>query len=122
MATFRKERVGELLLSFLAEQVRELSDPRLGLVTLTAVKMSPDLKHANVYWSVLGDAEESPEQLQRKIREVEESFEKTKKLLKRRVAEELKLRFTPELVFHYDEVLARGLRIDNLLAKVHREQ
>lgn len=52
MASFRKERMSDLLLSFVAGELRRLGDIRLDLVTITAVDMTPDLKTAWVYWTL----------------------------------------------------------------------
>lgn len=131
MAKYRKERVSELIHSFLAEQIIRFTDPRMRLVTITAVEMSPDLKSAWVYWTkaafVEGGSEtESGTKDQSEPKEpisteekrvVTDALNGSAKLLKRRIGEELKLRYTPDLVFRYDDSIATGARIDYLLKK-----
>lgn len=116
MASFRKERVGELLLAFLAQELRELSDSRLELVTLTAIKMSPDLKVATLYWS--GHLPTSAKEKKDRISAINEALKGVTGLLKRKIAQNLELRYIPELRFHFDEVFETGSRIDEILAKV----
>ena len=124
MPSFKRERVSELLQGFLAVELRQLADPRLELVTITAVDMSPDLKNATVYWSVLNfgpdavapDAEPvlTPHE---RIRQIDDALEGTTSLLKRRIGTELKLRFTPHLVFRFDHSLENASRIEYLVKK-----
>lgn len=116
---YRKERIGDLLQSFLAEEIRRLSDPRLDFVTLTEVRPSKDLKSAKVYWSVPAvanpesEAQAFPAKRQRE--DIDGALIGAKSFLKKRVGEELNLRYVPELVFVYDESAETGSRIEELL-------
>ena len=111
----RPERVAHLVQQLLAELFsRGMRDPRIGLVTITGVKMSPDLREARVYWTVHGDLE------QRK--HTAKGLEKARGFLRREIGVELKLRVTPELRFTYDEAIDRGERIEQLLRQVHDEE
>lgn len=116
---YRKERIADLLQSFLAEELRRSTDPKLSFVTLTEVRPSKDYKAAKVFWSipaaVLDDsrAQSFPSEAQRK--EVAEALEGVRKHLKKRIGEELELRFVPELNFVYDSSAETGSRIDQLL-------
>src|SRR3954469_13467021 len=111
----RPERVGHLLQQRLAELfARGLKDPRIGLVTITGVKMSPDLREARVYWTVHGDPE------QRK--HTAKGLDKARGFLRREIAAELKLRVTPDLHFTYDEAIDRGERIEQLIREMHDEE
>src|SRR5881398_3453256 len=99
----------------LAERfARGMRDPRIGLVTITGVKMSPDLREARVYWTVHGDAE------QRK--HTAKGLENARGFLRREIGAELKLRLTPTLHFTYDEAIDRGERIEQLIRQVHEER
>ena len=131
MGSFRKQRVSELLLSFLGGELRKLTDPRVSFVTLTGVEMSADLKHARVYWTVLGS--ESGEKVApgiaatefpgvKCIEDAQEALSKLKSLLRKRVGAELNLRYTPNLNFLYDRSLETGARIDQLLAQSAAEE
>ena len=115
MATHsRPDRVGHLLQQKLAELfTRGLKDPRVGLVTITGVKMSPDLREARVYWTVHGE---------RAVRnETERGIEAARGWLRREVGGALGLRVVPDLHFTYDEAIDRGDRIERLLREVHDE-
>jgi ribosome-binding factor A len=98
------EAVREVLSTRLAEG---LKDPRIGFVTVTAVDTSPDLRHARVYVSVLGDAAEREATLA--------GLQSSHGVLQGRIASELRLKHTPELVFAYDDSIDRGMRITELL-------
>ena len=104
----RMRRVDEALRSVLSDAItKDLKDPRVGFVTVTGVKTSPDLRHARVYVSVLGDAETREATLQ--------GLASAHGFLQGRVAAELKLKHTPALAFEYDESIDRGMRISRLL-------
>jgi ribosome-binding factor A len=91
MAPERMRRVDQAVRAVLSDAIaKDLKDPRIGFVTVTAVKTSPDLRHARVYVSVFGD-------------------EPT------RIASELTLKRTPSLEFEYDETVERADRISRLI-------
>jgi ribosome-binding factor A len=85
----------------------ELKDPRVGFVTVTEVRTSPDLRHARVYVSVLGDDDRRAETLA--------GLDSSRGYLQRRVAADLRLKHTPQLAFEYDDSTDRGMRIIELL-------
>ena len=110
----RPERVAHMVQQLLGELfARGMRDPRIGLVTITGVKMSPDLREARVYWTVHGD----PEQRKHTAR----GLDKAKGFFRREIGMELKLRVVPDLHFTYDEAIDRGERIEQLIRKVHEE-
>jgi ribosome-binding factor A len=101
-------RVDEAVRAVLSDAIStDLKDPRVGFVTVTGVKTSPDLRHARVYVSVLGDAPAREASL--------EGLRSAHGFLQRRVAAELTLKHTPALTFEYDESVDRGMRISSLL-------
>jgi ribosome-binding factor A len=104
----RPDRVAQLMQQLLGELfAKGMRDPRIGFVTITGVKMSPDLRDARVYWAVHGEE---------KIRkDTAEGLEAAKGYIRREVARSLKLRVTPDLHFSYDEAIDRGDRIEQLL-------
>jgi len=111
----RPERVAQMVQQLLGEAfARGMRDPRIGLVTITGVKMSPDLREARVYWTVHGDPE------QRK--HTAKGLDKARGFLRHEIAAELKLRVTPDLHFTYDEAIDRGERIEQLIREVHDEE
>jgi ribosome-binding factor A len=88
--------------------VKHLQDPRLGFVTVTAVRTSSDLRHARVYVSVFGDEASREESLA--------GLRSAHGLLQGLLASELKLKHTPTLTFCYDDSIDRGMRISQLLS------
>jgi ribosome-binding factor A len=111
----RPERVAQMVQQLLGEIfARGMRDPRIGFVTITGVKMSPDLREARVYWTVHGDTE------QRK--QTAKGLDNARGFLRRAMGGELTLRVVPELQFTYDEAIDRGERIEQLIRQVHDEQ
>ena len=111
MATRRQRRVSELIhreLSMLL--VREVRDPRLADVTLTEVRVTPDLQLARVYYTILGDAEEA--------RAAGAALESAGGYLRTQLGARVRLRLVPELVFQLDQSAAYGRHIDDLLAQI----
>ena len=108
MARARMRRVDEAMRAVLSDAItRDLKDPRIGFVTVTGVKTSPDLRHARVYVSVMGEENERAATL--------EGLEAAHGYLRGRIASELSLTHTPALSFQYDESIDRGMRISELL-------
>ena len=108
MSSERMRRVDEAMREVLSDAVTQgIKDPRVGFVTVTAVDTSPDLRHARVWVSVLGDA------TQRKLTLA--GLRSAHGYLQRRVASELRLKHTPTLEFHYDDTAERAQRVEQLL-------
>ena len=97
----RTERVGEEFREILAEQIQKLKDPRVGFVTVTGVKVSPDLKHAWVYYTCLGDDSASAGSRARRCG-------RRRPICVRRLGREVRLKFLPELEFEEDADLRAG--------------
>jgi ribosome-binding factor A len=101
-------RVNEAVREVLSARIAEgLNDPRIGFVTLTSVETSPDLRHARVYVSVLGDEAARAESLA--------ALGSAHGLLQKAIATELRMKRTPTLQFVFDESIDRGMRISELL-------
>ena len=100
-------RVNESVRQVVAEALPDLKDPRIGLVTITGVVTSPDLRVATVYVSVLGNA--------RKRRATLDGLESSHGLLQGRLARQLRMKRTPELTFEYDLSVERGVRMTQLI-------
>jgi ribosome-binding factor A len=108
MASDRMRRVDEAVRLVLGDAlVKDVQDPRVGFVTVTAVKTSSDLRHARVYVSVLGDEAARAASL--------EGLRSAHGVLQRALASELRLKHTPTLTFEYDESVDRGMRITELI-------
>jgi ribosome-binding factor A len=103
-------RVDEAIREVLSDAVGQgLKDPRIGFVTVTDVKTSSDLRHARVFVTVLGGADERTATLA--------GLQSAHGLLQRRVAAELRMKRTPALKFVYDDTTDRAMHIEELLAE-----
>ena len=111
----RADRVADLIKieisNLLLKQVR---DPRIGLVTITGVKVTDDLRTARGFFVELGKDQCSEE--------VQAGLGKAAGFLRRELGRRLQLRCVPELVFAYDPSFAYGNRIERLISEIHREE
>lgn len=92
---------------------REVKDPRVGFATITDVRVSPDLRHARIYFSILGSAEQQNATLA--------ALQRAAGFIRRQIGSRIKLRHTPELIFSIDEAFEYGLKMDGLIAQVSQE-
>lgn len=101
-------RINEVLREVVGAAISgDLSDPRIGFVTVTSVETSPDLRAAKVYVSVLGDEEERQATLA--------GLRSSHGVIQSRIAAETRMKRTPTLTFHYDDTIEKGVRISRLL-------
>ena len=108
MSGRRAVRVGEAVRDVIAELLlREIKDPRIGMITLTTVEFSDDLKHAKVYFSCVGD-EGAREQSLRGLRSAAG-------FIRAQVTRRLRLRYAPELSFSFDPGIEMADRLAALL-------
>src|ERR671934_701954 len=106
----RMRRVNEAVREVVSGHIADdLKDPRIGFVTVTGVETSPDLRRARVYVSVLGSDDQKQQAL--------EGLRSSAGFLQSKVGEELRMKRTPTLEFHYDDSIDRGMRISELLDK-----
>ena len=106
--TERMRRVNDAVREVVSARIAEgLRDPRIGFVTVTAVDTSPDLRHARVYVSVLGDEDARATTLA--------GLESAHGVLQQEVGTQLRMKRTPTLEFVFDESVDRGMRITELL-------
>lgn len=104
----RSDRVGDLLLKVLAELlVREIRDPRVREINLTGVKVSKDLRHARIFFSVFGAETNKSDALA--------GLKRATGFIRSKLGKELSLRFVPSIEFSYDETEAEAQRIESLL-------
>ncbi len=114
MSGNRPARVGAQIQKLLAEVLaRGLRDPRLGMVTITSVDVTADLRDARVYWASHGTPAE--------LKATEAGLEAARGFLRRAVSQDLGLRVSPELRFTYDVAIDRGARIEKLLMEVKQQ-
>lgn len=108
----RSYRVGELIHKHLSEIIsRGLKDPRIGFVTVTSVDVTPDLRYARVYYTVIGSEKEK--------KDSGIGIEKATPYIRRQLASKLTIRHTPELTFVYDDSIEYGNRIDSILKDIN---
>lgn len=107
----------------IAEQVREevsqilatdIADPGVGLVTVSRVKVSPDLSLARVYWTLFGDDAEK--------KRTTKALQRAAPFVRHVLATRLTLRRVPEVAFHYDEGLAAHQRVEEILHEIHEAE
>ena len=111
----RQERLGELIAVELSELLRtRVKDPRVGFASITHVEVSGDLRHAKVFVSVMGNAEEEAETMK--------ALRRATGFLRHELATRLVLRYMPELVFKLDTSIEEGARILALIQQVEREE
>jgi ribosome-binding factor A len=107
----RTEKVQKLARQVLGEAIQDLKDPRVGFATVTAVRMTPDLRRARVLVSVLGNEEERAATMA--------GLESAKPHLRGELGRQVRLKFLPELVFELDLASDRAARVEELLGRVH---
>ena len=109
----RKDRVNEQIRRELAELIRsELKDPRVGMVSLTEVEVTPDYAHAKVFFSTLAGED--------KIGEVQQGLKKAAGFLRRELGRRIRLHTIPELHFVHDTSLERGADLSALIDEASR--
>ena len=106
----RTDRVEELLKQEVARLVREeVKDPRVGFATVMDVSVSPDLRHARVFVSVLGDDAEREATIA--------ALQRARGFIRARIGQEVTLKYLPEIRFELDRTLERAARIEELLGE-----
>jgi len=104
----RAKRVGDLIQQELMRLLqREVHDPRVGFATVTEVRMSPDLRSAKIYVSVLGESKAQHDSIA--------ALQHASGFLRGQIGHALRLRFAPELHFVLDETMEKAIRIEQLL-------
>ncbi|MBK7599134.1 MAG: 30S ribosome-binding factor RbfA [Acidobacteria bacterium] len=111
---YRSNRLAEELKNEISRIVnQELRDPRVGFVTITTVKVSPDLKYARIYFSVLGSEDEKKATL--------EALSSAAGFIRRQIGLRIKLRHVPEMTFSYDDTVEHGDRMMRIFEDIKKE-
>lgn len=111
----RPERVADQIRKELSELVaRQVHDPGIGFLTITHVKMTPDLQHARVYYTVIGD--------DKARKDAQRALGRASGFLRRQIASRVRLRTVPELTFFYDESIERQDRIERIMLDLQAER
>lgn len=109
----RYERVAETIKREISGILQEeLKDPRLGFVTVTQVEMTPDLRYAKVFFSVLGNDQQRSD--------TKSALDSSLKFIRGLVAQRINLRFAPEISFYEDRSAEYSVRIEEALQEIHR--
>ena len=103
----RPQRLGDLMQRDLSELIRlELRDPRVGMITITSVDVSPDMSHAKVFFTLLEKD---------KLEDTLHGLKRSAGFLRSQLAKRIKMYTTPELRFTYDESVERGDHLSRLI-------
>jgi ribosome-binding factor A len=106
----RPQRLGDLIQREVSELIRlELRDPRVGMITVTSVDVSPDMSHAKVFFTMLEKG---------KLEDTLHGLKRSAGFLRSQLARRIKMYTTPELRFEYDESVERGDHISRLIDSV----
>ena len=109
----RASRVGDQIRAELAELLaRDVHDPGIGFLTITRVKVSPDLQQARVYYTTIGDDKARTETAR--------ALDRATPFLRRQIGQRLRLKRVPELAFFYDEAIEKGDRIERILLELNK--
>jgi ribosome-binding factor A len=115
MAGSRPSRIGDQLRAELSELLtRQVHDPGIGFLTITHVQVTPDLQIARVYYTTLGD--------EKARRDSKRALERASPFLRRQLGGRLRLKRVPQLEFFYDDSIARGDRIEQILQEISAER
>ena len=108
MAKYRKDRINDAVTEEVSKIIRDVKDPRVAgtMLTVTGAEVSGDLKFAKIFYSVLGEYDQ---------KELKHGLRSVAPYIRSRLAESLNLRMTPELMFVFDESVARGAEISRIL-------
>ncbi len=104
----RSDRVADAIQEAIAGLLlRDIKDPRIGMVTLTGVRVSPDLRHARVFFSVLGDDAQRAQSLN--------GLRSASGFIRTQLARRLNLRVAPDVTFEFDPSVEQAERVSRLL-------
>ncbi len=113
----RSERVADLLQREIADIVlRRVKDPRVGSITITGVKVSDDLKHARIFYCLMGKSTDEDKS------SASEGLGKARGFIRQELGKRLHLRFIPQLNFEYDASIDYGDHIERLLKDLNKEE
>jgi ribosome-binding factor A len=111
----RPDRVGDQVRQELAELIaRQVQDPGIGFLTITRVKLTPDLQQARVFYTAIGDDKQRAE--------TAKALRRATPFLRRQVGRRLRLKHVPELQFLYDETIEQQDRIERIIRDIHTER
>ncbi|MCD5397435.1 30S ribosome-binding factor RbfA [candidate division NPL-UPA2 bacterium] len=111
MASRRVEKVAEAIKEEVSLIIQgEVKDPRIGFLTVTAVELSNNLRYAKIFISVYGSQEEKVKALK--------GLQSATRFIRREIGHRIQLRYTPEIVFKWDESIEKGAHVSSLLRQI----
>ena len=110
----RTEKVQKLARRVLGEEIQALKDPRVGFATVTAVRLTRDLRHARVFVSVLGTPDEQNETMK--------GLRSATPHLRSELGRQIRMKYLPELTFELDHGVEDAERVESLLRRIHEEE
>ena len=115
MASYRRGRVNEAVTNEVSQIAREIKDPRLSglMITITGADVSPDLKFAKIFYSVIGEHE---------AKETAKALKSAAPFVRSQLAKRLNMRNTPEITFVFDESVERGAHMNELFRSIEKER
>ncbi|MEX0665615.1 MAG: 30S ribosome-binding factor RbfA [Acidimicrobiia bacterium] len=108
----RTLRINEVVREALADDLERLSDPRLSMVTITGVDVSPDLRHATVWYAALGRHDD----------DVAVALRSARRRLRATLGRQVRLKYLPELHFREDPAIETGQRVEEIIRDLHRDE
>lgn len=113
MAGYRRGRVNEAVLNEVSQIMREVKDPRIDsvMITVTGADVTPDLKQAKIFYSVMGEHD---------VKELSRGLKSVSPFVRSQLARRLNMRATPEITFVFDESVGRGAHINELIRSIER--
>jgi ribosome-binding factor A len=117
----RTARVNEVVREVLADELERLSDSSLGFVTITGVEVTPDLRQATVYYSALAPARSDAETAAEAAEETAAALRAATPHLQAEINRQVRMKYTPHLVFREDPAIRTGERVDEILRQLHSE-
>lgn len=109
----RTERVQKVAKEVLGEAIQELKDPRVGFVTVTGVRVSPDLRYARVFVTVMGSEDEQKDAVA--------GLTSAAPRLRQALGRQVRMKYLPELRFELDTLQENAQRIEYLFHQIHAE-
>jgi len=107
----RQEKLAQAIKKEISGIIQEeLKDPRLGFMTITAVELTPDYKYANVFFSVLGQEQD--------YKKAKNALNSALGFIRRLIAQRIRFRFVPEIVFKEDKSCEYGFKIEKILNEI----
>lgn len=113
----RSDRVADQLQREIADLLfRRVKDPRVAGITITGAEVTADLRHARIFYCVMGSPDEDEKQ------KASEGLAKARGFIRQQLGKRLHMRYLPEIEFHYDASFDYAEKMDRLLKEIHQDE